>query len=704
MPEYLHPGVYIEETSYRGKPIEGVSTSTAGFVGRAKIGPVGTPTLVTSFTQFVREFGEPYSGPSADAGEFLGHAVRGFFDNGGKRAYIVRFLKNDAIAAQVPAPGGTTVTLTFVAPAASTSLTRGLVLKLAKGQTVPSANYVNGTPVTLKLNSLRGLFPSAVAANRISIQARQSESHAWAVLESGINITSIDAAAGTITFTPAVTATFDLTPDNCFITHATFGPWGSTPSTLNTLAFTAVDPGASGDDISILISPTDRPPVSASATSTVNVTMATVTSFYTGAFVEWTHTNGATITKGQTVVTAINTTTRVLTLGSAPTALAAGQTLSVRILEMKIDVLVSGSVAETFSNLSWNSDSSAQSYSRYFKEKINDADTGSRYVTVTDHAAATARGFVDMPTTSTGLAVSLSGGDDGTTPTAVDFIGEDNGPGDRTGVQALIDADDISMCAVPGITDESLQAALITHCELMRYRVAVLDGVSGEADTTQIEAHRNSYDSSYAAYYTPWLETLDLSSGSTLIVPPSGHVMGIWARTDTTRGVHKAPANETIRNITDIDVPFGDGEQDVLNPAGVNLIREFTGRGIRVWGARTISSDSEWKYLNVRRLFNFVEKSIDKGTQWVVFEPNNEQLWARVVSTIEAFLFGVWKTGALMGTTSKEGFFVRCDRTTMTQDDIDNGRLIVLIGLAPTKPAEFVIFRIGQWTASSSSS
>jgi phage tail sheath protein FI len=156
-----------------------------------------------------------------------------------------------------------------------------------------------------------------------------------------------------------------------------------------------------------------------------------------------------------------------------------------------------------------------------------------------------------------------------------------------------------------------------------------------------------------------------------------------------------------VRGITGISLPFGDGEQDVLNPIGVNLLREFEGRGIRVWGGRTTTSDSEWKYVNVRRLFIYLEHSIDRGTQWVVFEPNNESLWQRVVETIDSFLFGVWKSGALMGTTAEEAYFVRCDRTTMTQDDIDNGRLVCEIGVAPAYPAEFVIFRIGQFTASS---
>jgi len=203
------------------------------------------------------------------------------------------------------------------------------------------------------------------------------------------------------------------------------------------------------------------------------------------------------------------------------------------------------------------------------------------------------------------------------------------------------------------------------------------------------------------ALYYPWIKVLngpELASG---FVPPCGHIAGIYARSDQRVGVHKAPANEVLEGVLDLEISLDNSRQGRLNPAGVNCLRVFPGRGIRVWGARTTSSDPLWKYINVRRLFLFLEESIDEGTQWVVFEPNDEKLWARVKQTITQFLTRVWKDGALMGTTPEEAFFVKCDRTTMTQDDIDNGRLIVLIGVAPVKPAEFVIFRIAQWAGGS---
>ena len=210
--------------------------------------------------------------------------------------------------------------------------------------------------------------------------------------------------------------------------------------------------------------------------------------------------------------------------------------------------------------------------------------------------------------------------------------------------------------------------------------------------------HRNIFDTTYAALYHPWLTVFDPLDKRNISIPPSGSVMGIYARSDNTRGVHKAPANEVVRGCVGLDVQFDKGEQDILNPKGVNLIRAFPGQGIRVWGARTASSDGNWKYINVRRLFIFIEETIKANTDWAVFEPNDEVLWVRVQRTIEVFLTNLWRGGSLVGTSPDQAFFVNIGRATMSQDDIDNGRLICVIGVAPVKPAEFVIFRITQKT------
>jgi phage tail sheath protein FI len=289
-----------------------------------------------------------------------------------------------------------------------------------------------------------------------------------------------------------------------------------------------------------------------------------------------------------------------------------------------------------------------------------------------------------------------------------DYVGKDGGPGSSTGLQAFNKIDDINIIRIPGITSVTVQKAMITHCETMKDCICILDPVK-DADLDAIQNQKKDVisESGYAALYYPWIkvaiETLDTSGQTRLIysfVPPGGYIAGIYALSDMERGVHKAPANEIIHGALDVKLAITKSEQEILNPLGINCIRAFSGRGIRVWGARTTASDALWRYINVRRLFLFLEESIDKGTRWVVFEPNDEALWARVKQTITQFLITVWKDGALMGTTPEKAFFVKCDRTTMTQDDIDNGKLLILIGAASVKPAEFVIFRIAQQTGS----
>ncbi|MCV9961739.1 phage tail sheath family protein [Pararhizobium sp. BT-229] len=243
--------------------------------------------------------------------------------------------------------------------------------------------------------------------------------------------------------------------------------------------------------------------------------------------------------------------------------------------------------------------------------------------------------------------------------------------------------------------------AVVSHCERMRFRFAVLDTDVNALDFATVDPRTTVVESQYAAVYYPWLQVSDPQSGALKYVPPGGYALGIYARTDVERGVFKAPANETVRGAVKLRIDINDQAQEVLNPRGVNAIRSFPGRGIRVWGARTLSANGLWKYVSVRRLFIFLERSIYEGTQWVVFEPNDDRLWARVTDTLRLFLRSQWRNGALFGRTEKEAFFITCDRTTMTQDDILNGRLICEIGIAPVRPAEFVVFRIFQHTAES---
>ncbi len=276
------------------------------------------------------------------------------------------------------------------------------------------------------------------------------------------------------------------------------------------------------------------------------------------------------------------------------------------------------------------------------------------------------------------------------------YIGKDNGPGARTGLKCFEEIDEISLVAAPGVTSPAVQDALLTHCEVRKDRFAVLD--SPEAVQGGVDKLPRPRDSKYGGYYFPWIQVYDPERGN-VFVPPSGHVLGVYARTDNERGVHKAPANEIMRGALGLRYQISRGEQDILNPRGINCIRLMQGNGIRIWGARTLSSDPSWRYINVRRLFIMVETSIERATQWVVFEPNDFRLWKRVTRTIASFLTLVWRQGALMGETPEKAFFVKCDEETNPPEVIDVGQLIVEIGLAPVKPAEFVIFRIGQMPA-----
>jgi uncharacterized protein len=307
--------------------------------------------------------------------------------------------------------------------------------------------------------------------------------------------------------------------------------------------------------------------------------------------------------------------------------------------------------------------------------------------------------------------VTLTGG---STPTQVHVSADDyvGSASDRTGFAGLEAIDEVTMLSVPDVMpayqsgmldDEGLKAvqlAMIAHCELMGDRVAILDPPPGlnAQSVKKWRVDTAGYDSKYATLYWPWLKVMDPLAGRATFMPPSGHIAGIWARNDDTRGVHKAPANEVVRGAISLETQITKGEHDQLNPVAINCVRAFPGQGIRVWGARTLASDPEWRYLNVRRLFNFVEESILQGTNWVVFEPNDPKLWDSVKRTVTMFLRRIWRDGALFGRTPAEAFYVKCDEENNPPENRDAGILTVEIGLSPVKPAEFVVFRVSQFS------
>jgi hypothetical protein len=334
----------------------------------------------------------------------------------------------------------------------------------------------------------------------------------------------------------------------------------------------------------------------------------------------------------------------------------------------------------------------------FIDKRLIDANGDSVSALVTfERKAAAAPGELPAPASQ----ALTQGADDPAPLDSSDFQGDPAGQRVQPQGLAALETDpyrEVSLVYAPNAAND-VAKEIIAHCEKLHFRFAVIDGPKVVSDLNSLDPRTNIQDTTYAAFYFPWIVIPDPETGAMISVPPGGHTLGVYARTDNERGVFKAPANEVPQGVLRLTADITDNDQGNLNPRGVNAIRTFPGRGIRIWGARTMSSDSLWKYVSVRRLFIFLERSIYEGTQWVVFEPNDPRLWARVSDTIRLFLRGQWRIGALFGRTEEQAYFVTCDESTMTQDDILNGRLVCEIGIAPVRPAEFVVFRIFQNTA-----
>ena len=464
--------------------------------------------------------------------------------------------------------------------------------------------------------------------------------------------------------------------------------------------FSAKNPGAWGDDVRVMITPASKAKTQIleiiESNGSRKYKVKNGAGFNPGDVVAYT--DKSTIVYNQVVKNQDN----VITFKEAFEEDVVDRNLlpakTISTCEINVEVKYNDLV-ELYENVSFNIEAS-----NYIDKKTAKSDLIVASYVGNNNSQAPFNALADGDTDGVGVVtVSLSGGSNGSVSaiTAADFIGVDNGAGRRTGIQAFVDNDVVSIMAVPGVTDPNVQLMLVAHCENLASRFAVLDVPKDAKKVQDVIAHRDIFDTHYGALYHPWLTIFDPLDKKNIAIPPSGSVMGIYARSDNTRGVHKAPANEVVRACVGLDCQFNKGEQDILNPKGVNLIRAFPGQGIRVWGARTATSNPSWKYINVRRLFIFIEETIKANTSWVVFEPNDEPLWVRVRRTISVFLTGLWRNGSLAGSSPEEAFFVNIGRDTMSQDDIDNGRLICLIGVAPVKPAEFVIFRISQKTSES---
>lgn len=608
MPEYLAPGVFVEEIDAGSKPIEGVGVSTAAFVGYAKSGEFNKPTFISSWTEFCKVFGED-EGPvlKALATEY-GKSVVELLT--ARRA--VRKSLADFTADYIKANG------------AHNGKAKTVPEFYKKHDSLPrdSSPYIEGTYLAY---AVRGFYDNGGGRCYVVRVARPEDLH-------------------DLNYVPSVTA----------------APTAATLS-LAGLEIKAKALGPGGNEIK--------------------------------AEVAHEGDDGFTIT--------FSHAGKSDTLGSKAAPLkpgAAGDVVS-RFKSSIVEVSVATEVKE-----------------RPKAETIN----------LSGGSAGTSSNLPALP-----LAAELK------KVTPNEFLGD---PAKRSGVAGLLAVDDVNFIAVPDlmagvwkreevdgadlgpevlVMDEKkkqtildAQAMLVAYCEGSGDRMAILDPIPGLTPQEMRDTVMNSAitcEHGQAAVYYPWIKVVDQINHPggkrfQTFVPPSGHIAGVWARTAVERGVHKAPANEALRMAVALEHDVSKAEQEILNPNGINCIRQFPGIGIKVWGARTLATvgNPSWKYVNVRNLFNFLKRSMDRGLQWVVFEPNDQDLWGRVRRTLNSFLLVQWREGKLFGATPDTAFYVKCDAETNPQEMIDQGRLYVEIGINPVKPAEFVIIQIGQWTGGAS--
>jgi uncharacterized protein len=685
---YQHPGVYINEVSGGSKPIEGVGTSTAAFIGFTPAGPANKPIRVTSWLEFARVFGDPEPGVKTGPylkNAYLAHAVNGFFANGGGACYIVRLGIDDYGGLPQIGLQGTADNAPELFKFVRRSLLRAddgtlKIGKDGKPQALvhPDIAHDKKDPTHISVTIVAD-DPDGVSA-ALDAQKGAGEAYADAVKAaendaSDAKAKSAASISATTTAAKAAKALADAKAAQDEANAAAAKPdagddakkaaadaKANTDAAVKTAGDAdkeATDARKAADDAA------DKAKASAAAKKAAQVNLAKVTA---------------------------PVPTYTLTVKDA-----AGDSLSGKAAEPYTQTYAGVTVAPG---------------PKYLPQIVNgDPD---RLVDVMDlgETLPASQRVLDVKSVASGTDLALAAGD----PPDVDAVpveGPDDLKGDpvqKTGLGGLAGIDEITMVAVPDLmamqpTEPQIRdvhSVLNTYCSSGQIkRMAILDPPPG-LNKQDIAAWRDdpaTPSSNFAVLYWPWIEVMDPFSQKPMLVPPCGHMAGVWAGTDTARGVHKAPANVAVQAAIGVASEITDGDQDALNPEGINCIRTFPGSGIRVWGARTLSNDPEWRYINVRRLFNYVSASILKGTQWAVFEPNDEFLWGQLEVAVGNFLLGVWRGGALFGSTPGDAFFVKCDSSTNPQDLIDSGQVNIQIGIAPVKPAEFVIFQISQYTA-----
>ncbi len=746
MPEYLTPGVYVEEVSFRAPSIEGVGTSTAGFAGVTLTGPTNsTPQLLTSFGDYQNIYGGydslTLSSNSADPKNtnYMSMGVKAFFDNGGSQLYVSRvFVPKNASDAGIATSGVSSASNVIASarfPGASGNQKVLVKLKAARTQNVgslPPGSLVASAANTSSLASDVGTSDTTITLTA-------------PLLWGGSTSVLVDSESMTVTSTDStgtkLTVTRGSTPAAHAAGAAVMGQVGSLFSALSnnatTLTITAAPPPATtpaptttaaGTTTAAPTTTTAAPTTTVAPTTTPAPTSATAPPNGIPAFLQidseilvvtQVDSTGTvvTVTRANPVVHSANApvfapitlftngTSSSFTSGTAP--LPANTPPGLYVLTMQVTASTASGSAAVFDGLGFD-----PAHPLYLGTAL--AATPPRHIDALQNQIAFTIGSNLTPTTLFATIFPNWGGPSaGATQTYTVAKGNDGlepeSPNYDAALALFTSIEEIAIVGAPGsgIFDASqdIVNSLITHVSQQRaYRIAVLETPPNQIASDN-EDVRSAIDSSYAALYVPWvltpnpLATAGSAIAAEIAVPPTGFIAGIYARSDQQNGVSKAPANEVLLGASRLERDISFAEQGILNPLGINCLRYFPNRGFRVWGARTASSDPEFMYVNVRRYLIYLEHSIDNSTQWAVFENNGPALWSRVKEAVDSFLYNEYAEGNLLGDSAAQSYFVRCDRTTMTQNDLDNGRMICLIGVAVLKPAEFVIFRIGQTTA-----
>ena len=721
MPEYLAPGVFIEETSFRQKSIEGVGTSVAALVGPTRSGPLrGTPEALTSFAEFERVFGDASDLTLAGNPElnFTSHAARAFFDNGGKQLFVVRVVQG--VNGSNTDGSGASASSASVADAAG-NVTFKARFPGAQGKYTLEVVWRDGE------NLLKSEQPKVAAADKLYFLEANGVAEA----------AKVTGAIAADRFPVDLQAIVRLDGSNLRIDGAraliTSRADPANPAAVGANQITVLDPSKlpAGARLTRFYA---RQPTSGGLSNGTAAVLTLKKPADLSAFTKGDHWGNLLVLRGTLdaageVLTikadahlnpgvAADLSLPLAALASVPDAASAIVALRNFDLEVR-NGGAQGEVIYVYGNLSTSPDGARslpsvlpQTPQRKQEALISPIACTLKAGITGANVLAALYSLFDGAALSPGAnslqdpryLITLAGGSDGGVPAAIDYAGETDEIKGSTGLAALEAVEDVSIVMLPAAaahadTHSAVLMEMLKHCRRMRYRVGIVDSREGMS-LGEVRSFRNDFDDSRLALYHPWVVISDpTGQRREITVPPAGFMAGVYARTDVDRGVHKSPANEVVLGALRFEQNINQFQQELLNPNGINCLRSFAGRGHRVWGGRTLSSDPEWKYLNVRRYFLYLERSIEKSTQWAVFEPNGEALWANIRSTVADFLFNEWKNGRLLGGAPKDAYFVRCDRSTMTQNDLDNGRLVCVVGVAPLRPAEFVIFRIGQKTA-----